>query len=222
MSRSTGDNAPSVDVNASRVAGATCIAQAAHLPEAASTNDLAVAVANGEAVGQLSDPMLPLLIIADRQTAGRGRGAKHWWTGPKCLAFSVLLDAQQQAIDPRRQSPEIATAAGRAVVDAVRQQLPDIAHRVKPRWPNDVYADDRKLAGVLIEVPRPNRLVIGIGLNVNARAAEAPPELADSITTVRDLCGHEVDRQALLIAILQSLEQRLGEISSHAERNQRR
>jgi BirA family biotin operon repressor/biotin-[acetyl-CoA-carboxylase] ligase len=193
-------------IRISRITESTFIATAQHHAQIASTNDRALEVAaarDGSPVGQLR---LPLLVTADRQTAGRGRGTKQWWNAPDSLAFSVLLDPRAMGLDPKRQSAAISTAAGLAVVDALRRQVPEIAERVRPKWPNDVLGDGRKLAGVLIEVPRADRLVIGIGVNVNAHAADAPADLAERITTVRDMCGQPVDREQLLIAILQSLE----------------
>ena len=76
-------------------------------------------------------------------------------------------------------------------------------HQVGIHWPNDVHvrisqpqgeADDRKLAGILVEVLPDRRHVIGIGLNVNNTLADAPAELRDTAATLRDLSGREHDR----------------------------
>ena len=84
---------------------------------------------------------LPLLVVADRQTAGRGRGANRWWTGPGALAFSLLVDGRTVGAD-RSRSPLVALAAAVAVVDTVAPLLP--AHQVGIHWPNDVLVAERK------------------------------------------------------------------------------
>jgi BirA family transcriptional regulator, biotin operon repressor / biotin---[acetyl-CoA-carboxylase] ligase len=178
-----------------------------------STNNLAAQCAS-QAAGDL-----PLLVIADEQTAGRGRGGNRWWTGSGSLAFSLLLDAETVAAGENR-SPLVALATAVAVVDAVAPLLP--ASRVGIYWPNDVYVHlpqlgasrggDRKLAGILVEVLPNRRHVIGIGLNVDNSAADAPTELQGAVATLRDLAGHEFDRMQVLIDLLGCLERELSRL----------
>jgi len=75
-----------------------------------------------------------------------------------------------------------------------------------------VIVEERKLAGVLVEVLADRRHVIGIGLNSNNTLAEAPPELHSTATTLRDLTGRHQDQTALLIGLLQGLERCLSEL----------
>lgn len=180
-----------------RILRETFVARAEFHPTVGSTNDRAAECAAQD------DGELPLLVVADRQTAGRGRGANRWWTGPGALAASLLLDALAVDADCAR-SPLAALAAGVAVVETVIPLLP--THEIGIHWPNDVVADGRKLAGILIEVLPDRRHVIGIGLNVNNPLADAPADLQSTATTLCELAGREFDRTEVLIGLLERLE----------------
>ena len=178
---------------------------------------------------------LPLVVVADEQTAGRGRGSNRWWTGPGGLAFSLLVDAETVAADASR-SPLVSLAAAVAVVDAVAPLLP--GRQVGIHWPNDVIVGGadipachelpasqgrqeclphRKLAGILVEVLPDRRHVIGIGLNTNNTVADAPAELQSTAATLRDLSGQEHDQTAILIDLLRRLEQEFSRLLSDAK-----
>ncbi|HEY2759501.1 MAG TPA: biotin--[acetyl-CoA-carboxylase] ligase [Pirellulales bacterium] len=157
---------------------------------------------------------LPTLIVADRQTAGRGRGANQWWTGDGSLALSLLIDPQQFGF-PCRAVPRLSLAVGVALVDALAPQL--VEHQLGLHWPNDLYVGPRKLAGILVEV-LPNGLhIIGIGLNSNNSAANAPPELRHSVATLLDLTGKSHDHTDLLLAILENIEAALHQLQEPVE-----
>jgi BirA family transcriptional regulator, biotin operon repressor / biotin---[acetyl-CoA-carboxylase] ligase len=192
----------------------TFVARVEYHPTVASTNDRAARLA---AQGARD---LPLLVVADQQTAGRGRGANRWWTGPGSLAFSLLVEAEMVAADAGR-SPLVSLAVAVAVTEAVVSRLtadcPDFRAGengtvplnrpdVGIRWPNDVLAAGRKLCGILVEVLPDRRHVIGIGLNVNNTAADTPAELRTTIATLRDLTGRTHDRTETLIDLLGRLE----------------
>ena len=177
------------------------IADLEHHAEIRSTNDRAIEC------GALADVNLPFLIIADRQTAGRGRGSNRWWTGPGSLAFSLLVGpetvgaAAASTCGPRR-SGLVGLAVGVAVVDALAPLVP--GHEIGIHWPNDVILDRRKLAGVLIEVLPDGKHVIGIGVNTNNTAADAPEEVRRRVVTLRDVTGREHDSTEILLAILRN------------------
>jgi BirA family biotin operon repressor/biotin-[acetyl-CoA-carboxylase] ligase len=155
--------------------------------------------------------LLPLLIVADQQTAGRGRLGNAWWTGSGSLAFSLLFDPA--AFDcPRRPAPRLALAVGAAIVDAAAPRTP--GHCVGLHWPNDVYVGEEKLAGVLVEVLPDGRHILGIGLNSNNSTADAPPELCRQIATLRDLTGHIHDPTQLLFDLLECLAVRLRQLGA--------
>jgi BirA family transcriptional regulator, biotin operon repressor / biotin---[acetyl-CoA-carboxylase] ligase len=167
----------------------------------ASTNDRALELA---ADGHLA---LPFLVAAERQTAGRGRGANRWWSSPGSLAFSVVVESPTSEVDPARR-PRIALVAGLAVCEAIETLLPGCEVRVK--WPNDVYVAGRKVCGILVE-SRPPRVVVGIGINVNNAAAEAPAELRGTVISLRDAGGRAFDRTDVLTGVLRRLCASLGE-----------
>jgi BirA family biotin operon repressor/biotin-[acetyl-CoA-carboxylase] ligase len=108
----------------------------------------------------------------------------------------------------------LALAAGIAVADALTPLLP--AETVGIHWPNDVMAGRRKLSGILVEVLPDGRSIVGIGVNTNNTAADAPPEIQALVGTVRDLSGLSHDQTALLWAILGQFEQRLAQVAAEA------
>jgi BirA family transcriptional regulator, biotin operon repressor / biotin---[acetyl-CoA-carboxylase] ligase len=108
--------------------------------EVASTQDLARS--------QLGS--LPVVVVAQRQTAGRGRGGSVWESAPRALAVSIAFRPDEE--DRRPFSLMAGVAAGRAV------------DGVTLKWPNDVMADGVKVGGILVE--RANEVVVGMGLNL--------------------------------------------------------
>ena len=113
------------------------------------------------------------IITAGRQSAGRGRQGRTW-TAPaeKALLYSAIL----RPLDQRHLLLPLAIPL--AVCETAEELNPDIACRVK--WPNDVWVEERKLAGVLIEArPQDGWAVLGIGLNLSIAPDEFPPELRD-------------------------------------------
>ncbi|HVA46679.1 MAG TPA: biotin--[acetyl-CoA-carboxylase] ligase [Pirellulales bacterium] len=155
------------------------------------------------------------LIVADEQTAGRGRGANRWWTAPGSLACSLLFDPAGRGIE-RQYFPMISLAAAIAIAETATVA----ASRVDAglHWPNDVFIAGSKLAGVLIEALPDGRHVLGMGCNVNNRAKHAPPELSNAVVSLADLTGRDHSRGELLIEILRRLDERLDELarSPHA------
>jgi BirA family biotin operon repressor/biotin-[acetyl-CoA-carboxylase] ligase len=193
MARSSEHPRPDAPIDVARLLAGGFISQVNYQPSVGSTNDRARELA----------PSIPreacLLVIADEQTAGRGRGGNRWWTGAGSLAFTLLLDPALRGIE-RRYSAMIALAAACAIVDAVEPVL--AGQSVGLHWPNDVFVGDRKLAGILVEVLPDSRQVIGIGCNVNNTLASAPAEVAQLATTLHDATGEVHDRTQVLADIL--------------------
>lgn len=152
-----------------------------------------------------------LLVVADKQTAGRGRGANRWWTGAGSLAFSLLFDPSAQGID-RRHFGMIALAAGVATVESVASRLPH--QPLGLHWPNDVFAACRKLAGILVEGLPDGRHILGLGLNVNNLPTDAPGDLAEIATSLAALSDQSHDRTDVLFDLLVSLQQRLQQLAA--------
>jgi len=143
-------------------------------------------------------------VIAERQTAGRGRLGREWHSpaGANLYCSVVLRPAVALAA-----VPSLALVAGLAVADAVRGAT-GLAAALK--WPNDLQLRGRKVAGILMEldaeVERVHAVVAGIGVNVNLAAF--PDALAATATSLRLETGAAVDRAALTGRLLAALEER--------------
>jgi BirA family biotin operon repressor/biotin-[acetyl-CoA-carboxylase] ligase len=136
------------------------------------------------------------VVLADRQTAGRGRAGRHWWSPAGGLYVSVLLEAGTH-MDATRPGV-LSLMGGLAVAEALRES--GVEARLK--WPNDVRVGGRKIAGILAEAVRGRRVVLGIGVNV---ASLAPESAEPSQWTVTALCaegGRESDPLAVCAAVL--------------------
>ena len=158
-----------------------------------------------------------VVVVADHQSAGRGRLGRTWEApAGSNLLMSVLLRPELPDDQRHLASAVVALAAADAVAE-VTGSRPGI------KWPNDLLAaDGRKLAGVLAEsdvsVPpaggRPP-VVVGIGINVNwpARESDLGPDLAGSATSLHRVTGARVDRTALFEALLEALEPRVADLA---------
>ncbi|HTJ96879.1 MAG TPA: biotin--[acetyl-CoA-carboxylase] ligase [Rhodocyclaceae bacterium] len=111
------------------------------------------------------------LLLAERQTAGRGRRGRSWFQGQNSLAFSLLWRLPEQ-----RSASGLSLAVGVALAEALDPQT-------QLKWPNDVLLDGRKVAGILIESAGPQCFVIGIGINLGAMD-DLPQELTAQATGI--------------------------------------
>nr|WP_090342156.1 biotin--[acetyl-CoA-carboxylase] ligase [Mycolicibacterium malmesburyense]CRL72532.1 birA, biotin-(acetyl-CoA-carboxylase) ligase [Mycolicibacterium malmesburyense] len=141
------------------------------------------------------------VLIAENQTAGRGRRGRSWSAVPYAqITMSVGVDA---AAVPSSAWGWLPLATGLAVVDAVA----DTGVTAGLKWPNDVLVGDGKLAGILAEVAAGQQaVVIGVGLNVSLRAEDVGVEGAVSLV---DLGVPAPDRQRLVVRLLHELGNRL-------------
>src|SRR5262245_44814835 len=190
----------------SRLYETALLAQVEHHAEVGSTSDRALEVAVRE------DVKLPLLVLADRQTAGRGRGSNRWWAGDGALTFSMVIAPAPDQLPPASW-PRVSLAAGLAICQALESLAPRALFQVK--WPNGVYAEGRKISGILIESPAPSRgrLVIGIGVNVNNSLNQAPQDFRSLATALCDLDGQQRDLTSVLIGILVELDKELPNLA---------
>ena len=143
------------------------------------------------------------VVIAEEQTAGRGRFERSWKSQPgKDLLFSVIFrpDATH--------APYINMAAALSVCAAVGAMT---GTEASIKWPNDVKLADRKVAGILVEsmVSRADieYTVLGVGLNVNSNPAGVP-EIAETATSMYRESGRSLDRTEVLIEVLRELDRR--------------
>ena len=164
-----------------------------------STNDAAHEAARGGAQDGL-------LVVADEQTAGRGRLGRSWWA-PRgtCLLMSLVLRPGL----PLALAGQLTMCLGLGAVEGIAAQT-GVAADLK--WPNDLLLAGRKLGGMLTELHTAggqlSYAVLGLGLNVNASFDQtaAPETLAETATSLMASTGSEIDRLALLSAILQHTE----------------
>jgi BirA family transcriptional regulator, biotin operon repressor / biotin---[acetyl-CoA-carboxylase] ligase len=142
------------------------------------------------------------LVIAEEQSAGRGRSGRTWHSEKSSGIYaSVLLRPPLTPV----QAPALALAAGLAARDAVAEQAgatPDL------RWPNDLLVNGKKVCGILTEMyAEPDRIkfvVVGIGLNVNQ--VKMPTELAQIATSLQIETGKSQPRIELLVRLLRRFE----------------
>jgi BirA family biotin operon repressor/biotin-[acetyl-CoA-carboxylase] ligase len=153
-----------------------------------------------------------LVVVARRQTAGRGRMGRSWFALPgDQLYASIVVHPAAPAADV----PAIALIAGLAVARAIGD-VTRLDARLK--WPNDVQVRARKVAGILVEGrPGPQgqpRLVVGIGVNCQGSTEDAPPDLRPRITTLSQETGTLVAPEPVLQAILARLDALLARLNA--------
>ncbi|HEX6791982.1 MAG TPA: biotin--[acetyl-CoA-carboxylase] ligase, partial [Candidatus Krumholzibacteria bacterium] len=166
-------------------------------PDIASTNDAALELARaGEPEGTV--------VMADHQRAGRGRRGQTWSSPPhRNLLMSVILRPET---DARGSLPVTLVAA--LSVSVVLSKLLDVDVQVK--WPNDVVCERGKIAGILAESSAMasglSYVVLGIGINVNARAEDFPDGMPYPGASCLTLTGSEWDRASIAADVLGTIE----------------
>lgn len=188
------------------IAGTAFAGQVLHFASAGSTNALALEAAqSGARVG---------VWVADEQTAGRGRGGHGWHSAAgDGLYVSVLIALSL----PMTKALWLSLATGLAARSAMAE-VTEMAADI--RWPNDLLFNGRKCGGILVETAvAPARddgramlryAVIGVGLNVNH--ASFPAELVALATSLRLESCKEIPREALLAALLRSLDEEIASL----------
>jgi BirA family transcriptional regulator, biotin operon repressor / biotin---[acetyl-CoA-carboxylase] ligase len=143
------------------------------------------------------------VLIAEHQTAGRGRHGRGWSASPRA---QITMSVGVSVVDvPAAGWGWLSLATGVAVVDAVAPLLEGTGVQAGLKWPNDVLAGGGKLAGILAEVAKPV-VVIGLGLNVT----QAPEQVdGPGATSLLDLGVDAPDRDQLLRSLLRELGGRI-------------
>lgn len=144
------------------------------------------------------------LFAADDQTAGQGQRGRSWFgLAGKSLTFTATLP------HGKRSAVTLSVAACVAVAEALDRWLAPAGHATAVKWPNDVYAGGRKLAGLLIEGVK-DHVLVGVGINIGLTADDFPPELREAATSTARL-GVDVDRVVLLAEAVRRLETALDQ-----------
>jgi len=144
-----------------------------------------------------------LVVLADRQTAGRGRLRRRWHSiAGHTLTMSMLLKPPL----PPEKIPQISLLTAVALHDA----LSSFAPNVNIKWPNDILHHGRKMAGILTEMrAEPGRVqavVVGMGLNVHAPGKGWPKDIAATVADLDAASGRTVSRIDAAVCILESME----------------
>lgn len=179
-----------------RILAETCVRHVEWLNQIDSTNNRALQML------ATSERETPFLIGSDEQTAGRGRGANRWWGTSGSLMFSLGVDMPALGLRPTAW-PRFSLLTGLAVSETLISFLP--AARVGLKWPNDVWIGGRKVCGILIEQSdrSADRLVIGVGLNVNNSFRDAPDDQRRIAISMTDAAGdNQFSRTDVLIMFL--------------------
>jgi BirA family biotin operon repressor/biotin-[acetyl-CoA-carboxylase] ligase len=144
------------------------------------------------------------LVLADRQTAGRGRLQRSWQSPPGCnLYLSIIF---RPAIPPHDAS-QITLLAGLAVAEAISAVCPE---RVGIKWPNDLLIGGRKVCGILAEARMAKEVIdsviVGVGLNVNMKKLDFDPAHRETATSLREETGWDHSREDLLSLLCERFE----------------
>ncbi len=191
-----------------------------------------VASTNSEVLdASAQTPVDGLVILAEQQTAGRGRQGRTWLSprGASILCSVAVIEnidaieaAQGRRAEESRRKPRDANAAqtiaGRLTVLAAVAACEAIAQvtEIRPaiKWPNDLRINGKKLGGILIESKALSgsvrAWVLGFGINCLQHAGHFPPEIAPAATSLELAASHAIDRVAVARALLMRLDQRLS------------
>jgi len=164
--------------------------------EITSTNDIAKKLASeGAREGTV--------IVAQRQTGGRGRFGKKWVSPVGGLWFSIILR-------PKIRPQEINLLTFLASVSVCNIINQSLRTRSSIKWPNDILLDEKKVCGILTETAicsgSLEYVVIGIGINTNNRVYLFPEDLRKNSTSLIEITGEEIDNKALLTRLLREIE----------------
>ena len=171
-------------------AGKTCLC----FPALESTNDYAKELAKQECVHGT-------LIVADTQTAGKGRRGRVW-KSPKGTTISMSLCLEPKL--PTEKVSGITLAAALSVAEAIFDLT---GKRAQIKWPNDIVLNGRKICGILTELVFRKEIyavIVGVGINVNTE--QFPEEIQEVASSLKRECGREFSRETLIAAILKYFE----------------
>ena len=170
-----------------------------YFPELKSTNIIAKekALHGAEGINEGT------LIIAERQSAGKGRLGREWFSPVGGIWFSIILYPQLSPSYISRITLMTAVAAVKAIkiCTQIKSQI---------KWPNDILINEKKVCGILTEMSAEldiiNWVVVGIGVNVNIKQQEFPEDIREKTTSLKEVLGKKVLRVKLVRVFLQEFE----------------
>ena len=163
------------------------------------------------------------LIVADTQTAGRGRHERTWVSSAGLnLYFNILIPLDGI---PLSSAPQITQVAALTFAEVFRS-LQDESHqqglgnqslgKVTVKWPNDILCGKHKFCGILAEmvyVKGAPAISMGVGINVNSSPLDYA-NLGRAVTTLKDICGQKINREKLLQMLIANLERAIGQFKA--------
>ncbi len=170
-----------------------------YFPELESTNMIAKEKATHKEEGVNEGT----IVIAERQSAGKGRLGRNWFSPAGGIWLSIILYPQ---LSPSY-IPRITLMTAVAVVKAI-ERCAQIKGQIK--WPNDILINEKKVCGILTEMSAEldliNWVVVGIGINVNIKKQEFPEEIREKTTSLKEVLGKEISRVRLVQIFLKEFE----------------
>src|ERR1700730_9514052 len=149
-------------------------------------------------------------VIAETQSAGRGRMGRGWHSPPGVNLYTTIILRPQIAMP---EVPRLSLVAGVAAAEALEDVAPDI---VQLKWPNDIWLNGRKAGGIIAEAVTDSTnhltcVLLGIGLNLNLAADDIPLELRERATSVLIATGRRCDRVSVANSLFMRLNTRYRE-----------
>jgi BirA family transcriptional regulator, biotin operon repressor / biotin---[acetyl-CoA-carboxylase] ligase len=148
------------------------------------------------------------LVVADEQTAGKGRQGRQWQSQK---GMNLLFTLVTRPLFVHEKIRVLPFAAALAAADGIEQETKSA---IECKWPNDLLIDGKKVAGMLIETTAQDdavmNVILGIGINVNQ--TDFPDDIKNKATSLKLHAQQDVDRVRLLCAVLQELEYRFDQL----------
>ena len=149
------------------------------------------------------------IVLTENQIRGKGRKENSWsMVAGKGLAISVILDKKY----PSNRSSFISLAAGIAVVESLEKR----GIECSLKWPNDIYYQEKKIGGILCESKirkdSIDKIVVGVGINVNETIEEHPMDLQKTLTTMFSISNHAHQRELIVAEFINSFERLLKKL----------
>ena len=162
------------------------------------------------------------LFVADTQTKGRGRHERTWDSpAEKNIYFNILIPLDEIPLNSAPQITQVAALTFTEVFKSLQDEAnaqglgnKDIG-KITVKWPNDILCGKSKFCGILAEVvfvPRP-AISMGVGINVNSSPTDYA-HLNRNVTTLKDICGQNINREKLLQMLIGNLERAIGQFKA--------
>lgn len=144
------------------------------------------------------------LIVADMQTAGRGRKGRSWSSPAGTNVYFTLILKPDYAVEL---ISAVTLLMGMAVAEGIRETC-GVDARIK--WPNDIVVDGKKICGILAEMSVEREFVhyVVVGAGINVGEQDFPPEIAETATNLWQECGRKVSRSRLIVNVMRAFEAR--------------